>query len=488
MSAPARRAVVVALLVGVVAVHLFSLAHGILFSRVWGDEAYNLTVAVNLAAGHGYASDGILTSGRFDPFDPRVSTGPTVLLPIAGLIGFGLDAVTAGRVVMSLLYVGAVVGIGMLGWKIARTAGLIIALAVPLAFDATNPDSPMQSPIDVIGEWPAAGLLAWALVVVERRPWLAGLLLGIAVQAKLVTVISIPVIIAMILVSAGPLRDRIRKGLLVTVLAGVPTLVFELVKVVQLGIPGYLRWFEEFLEFFLLKKSAFLPLEKARALLDSWFIPSTWVVLMVGLIALAVTALAIKRRGVRAVVASVRHRPDYWLVAVCALLAVVWATWWFQSRADLIWIRHLFPGFIPAAAGLLAGAWRAWEGLAATSGKLDRVAGRVAAGTVALALTVSVGGRLWYVTHPPLPETIGEQRVVADQVRGVGGDELVGPWGSMPIAVLAGTHPVPLNLPSDPNSPVLLVRGEEGWEDPALCRVELWASTDYRLCSRVPPE
>lgn len=483
MKASLRRAIFFSTLLVVVGVHCFSLVHGIVSSRLWGDEAYNLTVAVNLAAGHGYASDGLLTSGRFDLFDPRVSTGPTVLVPVAGAILLGLDPVTAGRLMMSLIYVGAVAGIGVLGWKIGRSGGLVIALAIPLAFDATNPDSPMQSPIDVIGEWPAAGLLAWALVVLARRPWLAGLLLGLAVQAKLVAVLSLPVILAMVLVTSAPLRARIRVGLIVGILALLPTLVFELVKLGQLGFSGYVRWFAGFLEFLTLKKIPFLPLDKARTLLDSWFIPSTWAVLAVLLVGIAVTVLALQQMGLRFAFQSVRSGSEYWLVAVCILLALVWAAWWFQSRADLIWIRHLFPGFVPAAAGFLAGAWRAWDGLTRSSEGINRIAGSIAMACCAIALAIGIGGRLWYVTHPPIPETLVEQRDVADAVRAYGGDELIGPWGAAPIAVLAGMHPVPLALPHAADSATLLVRGEEGWDDPTLCAVEVWASEGYRLCA-----
>ena len=339
----------------VIGVHVFSLVHGVVFSRLWGDEAYNLTVAVNLAAGHGYASDGILTSGRFELFDPRVSTGPTVLLPIAGVIALGLEPVAAGRLVMALIYTGAVAAIGLSGWKIGRRGGLVVALAVPLAFDATNPDSPMQSPIDVIGEWPAAGLLALALVVVARRPWLAGLLLGIAVQAKLVAILSLPVLVLMLLITTAPLRSRIRDALVLGTMTVVPTLLFEGAKWLQLGPAGYIRWLEGFLDFLTLKKIPFLPWDKARALLDSWFIPSTWVVVAALLIGVTVTLLALGRFGWRAGLLSIRQGSDIWLVAACVLIAFVWAVWWFQSRADLIWIRHLFPGFVPAAAGLLAG-------------------------------------------------------------------------------------------------------------------------------------
>jgi hypothetical protein len=467
----------------VVGVHLFALVQGVLFSRLWGDEAYNLTVSINLAGGHGYASDGLLTTGRYDLFDPRVSTGPTVLIPIAGVIALGVEPVIAGRMVMALFYVSGVTAIGALGWKIARHPGLLIGLVIPLAFDATNPDSPMQSPIDVIGEWPAAGFLALALIFIRRRAWLAGLLMGLAIQAKLVAGISLPVILLMLLLTSESLRQRIWGVFVVGSLAAVPTILFELAKIIQLGPVGYARWYSGFLEFFLLKKIPFIPFDKAKVFLDSWFIPSTAVTLLVLIVGVAVTVIALWSRGFRAALASIRRGSDAWLVVVCGLIGITWTIWWFQSRADFIWIRHLFPGFVPAAAGFLAGAWRAWQGLALSKERLNAIAALIAMSLSVTALSFGIVGRLWYVTHLPIPETIGEQRDVAHVVRSIAGDELIGPWGAIPIAVLAGVHPVPFGVPHEPSTLTLLVQGEEGWDNSSLCGVEVWASIKYRLCA-----
>ena len=67
--------------------------------RLWEDEAFNLTVPLNLLRGLGYASDGTLSGSELAPFDVRISTGPVVLLPIAGVLALGIDPVVAGRLV-----------------------------------------------------------------------------------------------------------------------------------------------------------------------------------------------------------------------------------------------------------------------------------------------------------------------------------------------------------------------------------------------------
>ena len=47
------------------------------------DEGFNLQLVGNLLHGHGYATDALYPSGHPQLFDYRVTTGPTVMLPIA---------------------------------------------------------------------------------------------------------------------------------------------------------------------------------------------------------------------------------------------------------------------------------------------------------------------------------------------------------------------------------------------------------------------
>src|SRR5690606_27306599 len=60
--------------------------HSLVVQRMWEDEAFNLTVPLNLLAGYGYTSDGALSGSTLTPFDARISAGPTVLLPAAGIL------------------------------------------------------------------------------------------------------------------------------------------------------------------------------------------------------------------------------------------------------------------------------------------------------------------------------------------------------------------------------------------------------------------
>ena len=62
------------------------------------DEAFNLQVPLNLALGNGYQT---WFSGPH-PFDIRITTGPTVLLPIAPVLTILPPTAVAGRSIMVL--------------------------------------------------------------------------------------------------------------------------------------------------------------------------------------------------------------------------------------------------------------------------------------------------------------------------------------------------------------------------------------------------
>jgi hypothetical protein len=85
--------------VALVVANLAVIVPGIASVRLWEDEAFNLSVPLNLARGLGYTSDGTLSGSELAPFDVRISTGPVMLLPIAGLIAMGVDPVFAGRAI-----------------------------------------------------------------------------------------------------------------------------------------------------------------------------------------------------------------------------------------------------------------------------------------------------------------------------------------------------------------------------------------------------
>jgi len=152
------------------------------------DEAYNLNLASTLAQQNMYAT-------RFDTgyrwFDPAVTTGPTVILPVAlamRLGGTSLHVVRAALAALFTLYMAI---------TFLAVASMYGRLSV-LVFGAVLLSMPffVWLGLTAMGEAPAACLAIGALACYDRatrtpdsarRLWLAaasGLLLGLAVLAK----------------------------------------------------------------------------------------------------------------------------------------------------------------------------------------------------------------------------------------------------------------------------------------------------------------
>ncbi|HWU46315.1 MAG TPA: glycosyltransferase 87 family protein [Humibacter sp.] len=401
-----RTASFVVLLVAVIAAQLAVVAPELWLTRVWEDEAYNLTVPLNLLSGHGYTSDGILTRfGGMTPFDVRISTGPTVLLPIAAMLATGVDAVVGSRLVMLLFYAGLLVVLWVLGRRVAGRWGGLVAIAVPLALNTNQLPSPSQGPIDVLGEFPSAMFLGLALLFVQRRPWLGGLMLGLAIQTKFITALALPVLVLMVWFAFAevPTRQRIRRSLAVIVLAVVPSVLYQLVALVCLGWNAYVDNVHSFLYFlktggqYNVHTSA---LAKLSSLFGSWFVPA-WLVLVVIVLALAVGAAvwALARRMparararlLAAAGACLPGRRLLVLLAGASLLLVVWIGWWAASKGTPDWVRYPAPGVLICvpmlAAAVVLGCRMLWlasaDGTQARSVERGAVAGSVGRGAMA---------------------------------------------------------------------------------------------------------
>jgi hypothetical protein len=286
------------LLVLLVVANAIVMWHSLTVLRFWEDEAFNLTVPRNLLAGLGYTSDGTLSGSTLTPFDPRISTGPVVLLPVAGVLALGVDPVIGARLVPLAYWVLLLVGCAVLGRRVAGRFGALVAVALPLAFNTAESVSPIQGPADLLGETAAAAFIVWALIALPRRAWLAGLLLGLAVQAKLIALLALPAfaVALFLLTPAAPFRRRfavaLRRAWAPLVLAAVPTLLLELVALVSLGVAGYVRHVRALGGFLLSGGQHYAPTtvpQKLGTLAGSWFVP-WW--LMTAAVVLAVVAVA----------------------------------------------------------------------------------------------------------------------------------------------------------------------------------------------------
>ncbi len=456
MSRPVRTTLFWAAFAVIVAANIAVALQSLLVLQFWEDEAFNLTVPLNLLEGLGYTSDGALSGSTLTPFDPRISTGPSVLLPAAAVIALGIDPVIGARLVPLTYWVLLLAGLWALGRRIGgRWAGLL-AVAVPLAFDASALPSPIQGPADLLGEIPAAALLVWALVVLPRRAWLAGLLVGLAVQAKLIALLALPAFaVAVWALAPGTGRARLvatlRRGWLPLVLAGVPTLLVEIAALVTLGPAEFVEHLRDIARFVRSGGQNEAPTtvpEKLAWFVDSWHVP-VWAVLVAALVggALIVTAL-VRSRGID------RERLALLLAASVGLVAFL--GWWSTAAHTPLWVRHPAPGvfaFVPVLA-----AFTVWAVPALRAARADEVAPpsrRVRGIAVAASLAVAVvaGSAAWGVvqhgvlgvspvtvaTLPAQQETVAELAEWADEAD----PEWLAaePWGSaVPIIVMLGAH------------------------------------------------
>jgi hypothetical protein len=466
-----------ALLIG----HVIVAWHSLTVWRFWEDEAFNLTVPRNLLAGLGYSSDGALSGSVITPFDPRISTGPVVLVPVAALLATGMDPVTAGRLIPLAFWIALLAGLAVLGRRIGGRWAALLAVTVPLAFTAGAGVSPIQGPADLLGEIPAAALIVWALVVLPRRAWLAGLLVGLAVQAKLIALLALPAFAVALWVLADGrgwprIVDTLRRSWLPLLLVGVPTLLVELAALLSLGPAGFVDHLRAIVRFVRSggQDATSSVLEKLGTLAGSWSLPAALALLgAVIAVALALTGVVLRWRTAtdaeRLVIA-------YALAALVGALAFV--GWWATASRLPLWVRHPAPGifaFFPIIAAVAL-----WAVPRLPRRRALRLAGVVAAAVLA---AVVAGGATAHVVSSFLPRevTLESQRatvapladwVAENDVEWLAAD----PWGAaVAPVVLTGAHLGLFDAPAMDGVPRLTGGG---------CATETLADSGYfRICA-----
>jgi len=448
--------------------------------RFWEDEAFNLTVPRNLLAGLGYASDGALSGSTLSPFDPRISTGPAVLLPVAAVLATAIDPVIGARLVPLLYWLLLLVGVGVLGKRIGGRWAALAAIAVPLAFTTSAGVSPIQGPADLLGEIPAAALLVWALVVMPRRTWLAGLLVGLAIQAKLIALLALPafaVALAILVFTSSPATGwrrvtvLLKRSWLPLVCVALPTLLVEFFALVSLGTDGFIEHLRALRAFVRsggqLGEPTTVP-QKLLTLAESWSLP-VWAA-----IALAAVSVALIVGGLR--VARSWTGGLYLWPAIVGAAAFV--GWWATASHLPLWVRHPSPGvfaFFP-----LLAAYAVWGAGRMLRRPRLRIAAVAAASVFAILL--AWGGAAHAIgSRTPTWSGLAEQRAaVAPLTKWVEDNDIewlaADPWGAAvaPI-VLTGAH---LGLSDAPAmSAVPRLTGFE-------CATEVLVEGDaYRICA-----
>jgi len=448
--------------------------HSLTVLRFWEDEAFNLTVPRNLLAGFGYASDGALSGSTLTPFDPRISTGPVVLLPVAGVLALGADPVIGARLVPLAYWVLLLAGLGVLGRRIAGRFGALIAVALPLAFNTAGSVSPIQGPADLLGEIAAAAFVVWALIVLPRRAWLAGLLLGLAVQAKLIALLALPAfaVALFLLTPAGTsfrhrLGATLRRAIVPLVFVAVPTVLMELIALASMGFTGYARHVRALGGFLLSGGQKYAPTtvpQKLGTLAGSWFVP-WWLVVLAAVLAVLVVVVAVmpgtrslrlpggsdeessrtlahandpaesgqplkrsngpdpqRAEDASSTAVSDPPRRRWWerdpqLLALgfgSAVGLLAFVGWWAQAAQLPLWVRHPAVGvfaFTPILAAIVVRAGAAlWRRRAHRSGTVLRVGAVAAVGVLALVVAGGAAGDTVRALRPPVAETLARQR------------------------------------------------------------------------------
>ncbi len=217
------------------------------------DDAGFASVAKNLATGGGYATNIQVTAleYRARPFDPNITTGPTVILPAAGLIAlFGNRPWVPGATVI-LLWSMPLLACGYLARRRLATVPTTVAAAVCIGLVYATFSQHFEQWYALLGELPAAGLLVLAIAIwaTGRRSTSSaaavGCLLGLACLAKLLAALWVG---AFVLVAvafewrdrSGAARDRLKPLLASAAGFVLPILGFEAAKVLSLGVSGYL--------------------------------------------------------------------------------------------------------------------------------------------------------------------------------------------------------------------------------------------------------
>lgn len=438
-----------------VVAHAVVLWQSLTATRFWEDEAFNLTVPVNLLHGLGYTSDGTLSGSELTPFDARISTGPAVLLPIAAVLATGVDLVVGGRLVPAAYFVALLVAVGILGHRLGGRWAVLVAVAVPLAFTAAALPSPIQGPADVLGEVPAAALLAWALVALHKRPWLAGLLVGLAIQAKYIALLSLPAfIVAMLLLQHGrPWLQRLRALIAPAIALVVPTLLVELFAFASLGPRGFVDHLRATRDFIRsggqVAHTTFG--EKLTTLASSWYLPAALVIIAVVLaIVVLIAGLVLRYPPARTdrFWATLAADPRTHLAAAAVLGFGAFVGWWSTAGHLPLWVRHPAPGILAFAPVLVAALVPALRRLWRTGTAARTVSAVVSAALVACLAVPAASAAATALGRDG--SELAQQRAQAAAVASLDAEWVATHWGGLvAVTVMSGSHVALLDAPPE---------------------------------------
>lgn len=341
-------------------VHVWFVIAGVYLAPVGFDEAYVIQAPWNLAQGNGYATFDWQNGGPLHIFDELVSTGPVVLLPLAGTFAlFGVGIVQA-RWTMALFYIFFLVVAWLFGKRIGgRWAGvvaIVATLAINLRYD--YPHTAVWSVVDGLGELPSAAFILLAALLLTRSRVAAGTALGLAALCKLAAFLVLPVFVIVLIlfpvvaISRGAVRSRLVPALVVAAFTVLPSALWEGVKLLTFGFSSYIDSLRAYVSFVRRSGSgvdgaggANDLIGRARYLDGLWFL-NNWLALAVLAVLLGLGVIALLAR-IRASRASTDAPVRPWLVPVLAAggSAAIFIVWWVGISSSFF-ARHAFTGLI----------------------------------------------------------------------------------------------------------------------------------------------
>jgi hypothetical protein len=202
----------------------------IVASSIQYDDAHNANVAKDLAFGKGYST----SYHELVRFNPEATTGPVVLMPAAGFVWlFGNQYWVPTFAVVVCLWTSLGVVLLLLRRYLEPPAWWITIALIAFGLALYDADE-----FGLLGDVPGA-LLAVASVLalcrqnMRGRIWRAGLLLGIAIQIKLLVLLVAPAALAYILLA--PSSNRRNDLVLFCSAVILPSVVWELYQLVSIG-------------------------------------------------------------------------------------------------------------------------------------------------------------------------------------------------------------------------------------------------------------
>ena len=313
------------------------------------DDAAISLVAKSLARGEGYALPLNFSgeSGRF-VLDAGISTGPTVVLPAAASLLLAGAQPWAPSLASAVLSLGLLflLALGIARRESPAQAAWFLLVATPLLFLVTSGEYFVHW-YALLGEataWGLLGLAAWTAAGVEadgsadawQRALAAGLLAGLAVDAKLLALLGAAALglLYLLRVLRGQ-RKAVRDGLAYAAGCATAPLAFEAYRLAVLGLGGYRAWLVQ-MKAFMAYQGPAVPLSHLERAASNF--AGLQSAMALGLPALALPLLLL--------VALRWHAPDSRRAATAAVLAILAAgtnlAWWLLASNG--WPRYALIG------------------------------------------------------------------------------------------------------------------------------------------------